>query len=655
MKVQELAKTLKQSPRDLMKFLEDMNIRVKSPNAKLDPQTTQTVRELYEEKREQEREQAAEKEVRTVQVDFDSITVSEFAKQLDVSVPEIMKALLMKGLMLNLNSTIEFNVAKDIAEGLSITLESSNVSEADKHASIRDHLDRIEEHDLDQHMDRLVERPPVITIMGHVDHGKTLLLDTIRKANVVASESGGITQHIGAYQVSSGDRLFTFLDTPGHAAFTALRARGAQVTDITILVVAADEGLKPQTIEALDHAKAAKVPIIVAINKMDKPEANVDRVKQQLAEHDLLSEDWGGKTVMVPVSAKAGTGIDELLDMIQLVADMLELKANPEGPAKGIVIESRLSKNRGPVGTVLVKTGTLKIGSFFVVGSIYGKVRALINDSGQSIQSVLPGAPVEVMGFSQVPSSGDFFEVFSTEKEAKKAAEETLLSIKQNDARQRLSQVSLEMVSQQIEQGERRQLCLLVKADVHGSLEAILKSIEDMDTQDVEISIIRSATGPITQNDVMLAKASDAIVIGFGVEANAEAAKMSADEGVQIKQYQIIYEIVDDIQRTVEGLFKTELVETILGEAEVRDIFSFSKVGTIAGSYVTSGELKRNALARVYRGDDEVFSGKLNSLKRFKEDVKTVSAGFECGIVVDGADFKEGDRIVVFDVSEKKG
>ena len=655
MKVQELAKTLKQSPRDLMKFLEDMNIRVKSPNAKLDPQTTQTVRELYEEKREQEREQAAEKEVRTVQVDFDSITVSEFAKQLDVSVPEIMKALLMKGLMLNLNSTIEFNVAKDIAEGLSITLESSDVSETDKHASIRDHLDRIEEHDLDQHMDRLVERPPVITIMGHVDHGKTLLLDTIRKANVVASESGGITQHIGAYQVSSGDRLFTFLDTPGHAAFTALRARGAQVTDITILVVAADEGLKPQTIEALDHAKAAKVPIIVAINKMDKPEANVDRVKQQLAEHDLLSEDWGGKTVMVPVSAKAGTGIDELLDMIQLVADMLELKANPEGPAKGIVIESRLSKNRGPVGTVLVKTGTLKIGSFFVVGSIYGKVRALINDSGQSIQSVLPGAPVEVMGFSQVPSSGDFFEVFSTEKEAKKAAEETLLSIKQNDARQRLSQVSLEMVSQQIEQGERRQLCLLVKADVHGSLEAILKSIEDMDTQDVEISIIRSATGPITQNDVMLAKASDAIVIGFGVEANAEAAKMSADEGVQIKQYQIIYEIVDDIQRTVEGLFKTELVETILGEAEVRDIFSFSKVGTIAGSYVTSGELKRNALARVYRGDDEVFSGKLNSLKRFKEDVKTVSAGFECGIVVDGADFKEGDRIVVFDVSEKKG
>ena len=655
MKVQELAKTLKQSPRDLMKFLEDMNIRVKSPNAKLDPQTTQTVRELYEEKREQEREQAAEKEVRTVQVDFDSITVSEFAKQLDVSVPEIMKALLMKGLMLNLNSTIEFNVAKDIAEGLSITLESSDVSETDKHASIRDHLDRIEEHDLDQHMDRLVERPPVITIMGHVDHGKTLLLDTIRKANVVASESGGITQHIGAYQVSSGDRLFTFLDTPGHAAFTALRARGAQVTDITILVVAADEGLKPQTIEALDHAKAAKVPIIVAINKMDKPEANVDRVKQQLAEHDLLSEDWGGKTVMVPVSAKAGTGIDELLDMIQLVADMLELKANPEGPAKGIVIESRLSKNRGPVGTVLVKTGTLKIGSFFVVGSIYGKVRALINDSGQSIQSVLPGAPVEVMGFSQVPSSGDFFEVFSTEKEAKKAAEETLLSIKQNDARQRLSQVSLEMVSQQIEQGERRQLCLLVKADVHGSLEAILKSIEDMDTQDVEISIIRSATGPITQNDVMLAKASDAIVIGFGVEANAEAAKMSADEGVQIKQYQIIYEIVDDIQRTVEGLFKTELVETILGEAEVRDIFSFSKVGTIAGSYVTSGELKRNALARVYRGDDEVFSGKLNSLKRFKEDVKMVSAGFECGIVVDGADFKEGDRIVVFDVSEKKG
>lgn len=655
MKVQELAKTLKQSPRDLMKFLEDMNIRVKSPNAKLDPQTTQTVRELYEEKREQEREQAAEKEVRTVQVDFDSITVSEFAKQLDVSVPEIMKALLMKGLMLNLNSTIEFNVAKDIAEGLSITLESSDVSETDKHASIRDHLDRIEEHDLDQHMDRLVERPPVITIMGHVDHGKTLLLDTIRKANVVASESGGITQHIGAYQVSSGDRLFTFLDTPGHAAFTALRARGAQVTDITILVVAADEGLKPQTIEALDHAKAAKVPIIVAINKMDKPEANVDRVKQQLAEHDLLSEDWGGKTVMVPVSAKAGTGIDELLDMIQLVADMLELKANPEGPAKGIVIESRLSKNRGPVGTVLVKTGTLKIGSFFVVGSIYGKVRALINDSGQSIQSVLPGAPVEVMGFSQVPSSGDFFEVFSTEKEAKKVAEETLLSIKQNDARQRLSQVSLEMVSQQIEQGERRQLCLLVKADVHGSLEAILKSIEDMDTQDVEISIIRSATGPITQNDVMLAKASDAIVIGFGVEANAEAAKMSADEGVQIKQYQIIYEIVDDIQRTVEGLFKTELVETILGEAEVRDIFSFSKVGTIAGSYVTSGELKRNALARVYRGDDEVFSGKLNSLKRFKEDVKTVSAGFECGIVVDGADFKEGDRIVVFDVSEKKG
>lgn len=656
MKVQDLAKSLRQHPREFMKFLQEIDVRVKSPSAKLDPQTVSTIRELFEEKQAQEKMAEESQEARKIQLHFDTLSLSEFAQKLEVGVGDLMKVLLSKGLLLNLNSKIDFSTGVELAAELNIELSSDEkAQEEEAPATIKEHLDKIEEDELEHNFDQLVTRPPIITIMGHVDHGKTLLLDTIRKANVVASEAGGITQHIGAYQVSHQDRKFTFLDTPGHAAFTALRARGAQVTDIAILVVAADEGLKPQSIEAIDHAKAAGIKIIVAMNKMDKPDANVDRVKQQLSEHELLSEDWGGDTIMVPVSAKTGEGIDELLDMIQLVADMLELKANPDGLAKGVVIESRLSKKLGPVGTVLVKTGILKVGSFFSVGAIYGKVRALINDRGESVKSAEPGMPVEIMGFDHVPQSGEIVAAHATEKEAKALVQERELAQKKESERQSVSQVSLESISKQIEEGDVRKLHLLVKADVQGSLEAIIKSIGEMESKDVEVVVIRSATGPITQNDVMLAKASNAIMIGFGVKCNAEATKAAEEQGVEVKLYKIIYEILDDVQKAVEGLFKVEYEEIELGRAEVREIFSFSKIGTIAGSYVTDGELRRNSQARVLRGKKEVFKGTLNSLKRFKEDVGKVKHGFECGIVIDGATFEQGDIVVGFEVVEKKG
>ena len=650
MKVQDLAKKLGISVKELTQFLEDMGIKVKTPASKLDDETVVRIRDLFK----HEHDAAVEVVVPSViTLTEPHLKVQALAQLMGLKLPEVMKAFLMKGLMVNLNSEVDALTAVEIGKSLNIDV-MLDLGKAEKPISIRDHLDKIEEHEIDQHPDSLVIRPPVITIMGHVDHGKTLLLDTIRKSNIISGESGGITQHIGAYQVEVKGHKLTFLDTPGHAAFTALRARGAQVTDITILVVAADEGIKPQTVEALAHAKAANVPIMVAINKMDKPDADVERVKQQLAEHDLLAEDWGGKTVMVPISAKTKVGIDDLLDMIILIADMQDLRAIKEGPAKGVVIESRLSRKKGPIATILVKTGCLKVGDHFVIGHTMGKVRALLNDAGEKVEEAGPSTPVEVLGISEVPSPGSLFEVMPSEKDARVLSEERQL-LETQQASKNIKSVSLETLSQQIEEGNIRKLNLIVKADVNGSLEAILASISQITGKDVAINIIHSATGPINENDMMLAAASAALIVGFHLTITPEAQKIAESEGIDYKLYEIIYQIVDDLQKVVNGLFKPEFEEIETAKIEVRQLFRFSKVGIIAGSFVLSGRATRNSQARVWRDKKEVFKGKITSLKRFSEDVKDVAANFECGIVMDGfPEFQEGDIVTCFELRQKK-
>ncbi len=651
MKVQDLAKELGRKPAELVQFLQDLGIKANAPAAKLDFDTVAQVRELFKNEKKNDDQEAEG----PVEVNFSGshIRVNELAELIGKKLPDVMKAFLMKGLMVNLNSEIDAQTAAEIAKELQVELILDN-QEKQTSTSLRDSLDKIVEDELDQSTHALTNRPPVITILGHVDHGKTLLLDTIRKSNVILGESGGITQHIGAYQVKVKGHKLTFLDTPGHAAFTALRARGAQVTDIAILVVAADEGVKPQTIEALSHAKAANVPIMVAMNKMDKPDANPDMVKQQLSDHGLLPEEWGGKTVYVPISAKSKQGIDELLDMIILLADMQELKAVMTGAAKAVVIESRLSRKKGPIATVLVKTGCLKVGDHFVIDAAMGKVRALLDDLGQKIDEATPGTPVEVLGISEVPAPGSILEVMSNEREARTVVEDRALEQEQNVSKN-LKAVSLETLSQQIEDGEVLKLNLIVKADVNGSLEGILHSLAQIQTNDVAVNIIHSATGPINENDIMLAKASSAIVVGFHLTITPEAQKLAESESVEVKLYSIIYEIVDDVRKVVEGMFKPEFEEVEVGKAEIRELFKFSKVGIIAGCFVHTGKITRNAQAKVIRGKDEIFRGKVTSLKRFSEDAREVAANFECGIVMDGfVDFEKGDVVSVFEMRQKK-
>lgn len=650
MKVQELAKELGKPVPEMVGILNTLGVKLKAgASTRLNGELVLQIKDLLanEKKQEQSEESDAPKIFYTNKTSF---IVNDLAQFLGLKLPEIMKAFLSKGKMVTLNTEVDIQTTIDVCKalGIDLILEDADVKEG---MSLRDHLDKIQEKDMEENPEGFADRPPVITIMGHVDHGKTLLLDTIRKSNIVSGESGGITQHIGAYQVQVKGKKLTFLDTPGHAAFTALRARGAQVTDIAILVVAADEGIKPQTLEALSHAKAANVPIMVAINKMDKPDANPDRVKQQLAEHDLVPEDWGGKTVMVPISAKTLMGIDELLDMVILMADMLDLKAIAKGPAKGVVIESRLSRKKGPIATVLVKTGDLTVGDNFVIEHSIGKVRALLNDMGENIEEALPGTPVEILGFSEVPQPGSIFEVYSSEKECKAVVEARI----HEEELHAQSVISFESLSQQIGEGQVAKLNLVIKADVNGSLEGILHSLKEIPTDQISINIIHAATGPIHENDIMLAKASSAMVVGFHVTITPEAQKQAELEGLEYKLYSVIYHIVDDVQKAVTGLFKPEYEEVELGRAEVRQLFHFSKVGVIAGCFVTSGKMFRGGKARVIRNKKEVFSGKLTSLKRFKEDVREVASNFECGIVMDGfAELEPNDIIVNFELRQKK-
>ncbi|UCG78133.1 MAG: translation initiation factor IF-2 [Nitrospirota bacterium] len=562
----------------------------------------------------------------------EGMTVKEFAELLGQKLPEIIKRFMELGIMATINQPVDIDAAVLVADALDIKVE---VAAADED------IDVIEDTSKEENM---VPRSPVVTIMGHVDHGKTSLLDAIRETKVTESEAGGITQHIGAYEVNIKGKKIAFLDTPGHEAFTMMRARGAKVTDIVVLVVAADDGVMPQTVEAIDHSKAAEVPIVVAINKIDKPEANVQRIKTELAEHGIVPEEWGGTNIMVEVSAKQRIGIEDVLEMILLQAEMLELKADPKASGIGTIIESRLDKGRGAVATILVQSGTIRVGDAFVAGTSFGKVRALNDDIGKRVKEAGPSVPVEVVGFAEVPQAGDMLSVVGDEKKARQIAmarhqKERLTQIA------RARKVKLDQVYDQIKDGEIRELNLIIKADVQGSAEAIKDSFEGIIHPEVKVRVIHTAVGGINESDVMLATASNAIIIGFNVRPEVKAAKVAESEGVDIKLYNVIYEAIDDVKKALEGLLEPTLKENILGRAEVRDLFTISRLGTIAGCYVIDGVIKRNSDGiRVIRDNIVVYDGKIASLKRFKEDTGEVQSGYECGILVENFnDIKTGD------------
>lgn len=572
------------------------------------------------------------------------LTVGDLASKINIPVTDIIKNLMKLGIMATINQEIDYDTAEVIASELNISVELEDVEE-----EVSNILDEYDEDDED---DDMIIRPPVITVMGHVDHGKTSLLDAIRKTNVTAKEAGGITQHIGAYTVKINDQSITFIDTPGHEAFTAMRYRGASITDIAVLVVAADDGVMPQTIEAINHAKAAQVPIIVAINKIDKPNANPDRVLQGLTEHGLVPEDWGGETICVQVSAHTREGLDTLLEMILLVAEMQELKANPDRNAKGTIIEAELDKGRGAVATLLVNTGTLKVGDCIVSGTAYGKVRAMNNDKGKRVKQAGPSAPVEILGLSEVPEAGEEFYVVKDEKTARQIADKRKNYIKEQKIK-KSAPLSLDDLYSQIQEGNMKDIHIIIKGDVQGSVEALKQSLERLSDDAVRINIIHSGVGAISESDVVLAAASNAIIIGFNVRPGANVVKSAEKEKVDIRLYRVIYNAIEDMQAAMKGLLDPEYREVVTGTAEVRQTFKVPNVGTIAGSYITDGKINRNNEVRVIRDGIVIFEGNIVSLKRFKDDAKEVSQGFECGIGIEKFnDIKEGDIIESFTMEE---
>ena len=573
----------------------------------------------------------------------ETITVRDFSEKIGKPAAEILKKLFMMGIVANINQDIDFETCELVAMEYDIELE---------HQVAKTYEETMQENaeEVDAEED-LVPRPPVVTIMGHVDHGKTSLLDAIRKTHVTEGEAGGITQHIGAYTVECNGRMITFIDTPGHEAFTSMRARGAQVTDVVILVVAADDGIMPQTVEAINHSKAAGVPIIVAVNKIDKPESNPERVNQQLTEHGLVCEDWGGDTICVPVSAKKQQNLDELLEMVLLQADVLDLKANPNKAAKGTIIEAQLDKGRGPVATVLVQNGTLKIGDPIVAGIAYGRVRAMMNDKGENVKTAGPSCPVEVLGFNEVPSAGDIMNVAEV---SKKVAEERRNRIKAEQLKN-LSKVSLEDLFSHIAEGEVKTLNIVVKADVHGSVEAVKQALEKLSNEEVRVKCIHGGVGAITESDVMFASASNAIVIGFNVRPDSGARNLAEQEKVDVRTYRIIYQAIEDVENAMKGMFKPVFKEVHLGTISVRNTFKVSSVGTIAGAYVQDGKVQRNAQVRVVRDGVVIHEGQIASLRRFKDDVREVAAGYECGIGIENFnDIHEGDVIETYTMEEVK-
>ncbi len=559
-------------------------------------------------------------------------TLREFAELIGQKVPEIIKKFMELGYMLTINQPVDTDAAQIIAEAFGMKIEPMHVESEE--AFLKEDVD----------ISRLKPRPPIVTIMGHVDHGKTTLLDAIRQTRVTETEAGGITQHIGAYKVKLKDKEIAFLDTPGHEAFTMMRARGAKVTDIVVLVVAADDGVMPQTIEAIDHAKAANVPIVVAVNKVDKPEANIQRVRNELAEHGIVSEEWGGRNIFVEVSAKQKKGIENLLEMILLQSDVMELKADYQRHAKATIIEAKLDKGRGPVATVIVNAGTLKVGDAFIAGTFSGKVRALIDDTGHRIQEAPPSTPVEVIGFSDVPNAGDIFAVVEDERRARQIA------LTRFD-KQRASQVAatkkltLDELYGKIKEGEVKELNIIIKADVQGSAEAVTDALEGLSHPQVKIRVIHTGVGGINESDVMLASASNAIIIGFNTRPDLKASAIAEREGIDIRRYNIIYEAIEDVKKALEGLLEPTITEKILGKAEVRQLFHISRLGTIAGCHVVDGTITRASSGlRVVRDNIVIYSSKIAALKRFKDDVKEVQAGYECGILVENFnDLKVGD------------
>ncbi len=574
----------------------------------------------------------------------DEIVVSELAMRLKVTAAEVIKRLMLLGVMATNNQTIDFDTAAMVAMELNAKVEKEVVV-------------TIEERLIDDSTDseeNLKLRPPVVVVMGHVDHGKTSLLDAIRNTSVTTTEAGGITQHIGAYKVKAGGREITFLDTPGHEAFTAMRARGAQITDIAILVVAADDGIMPQTVEAINHAKAAGVSIIVAINKMDKPEANPERVKQELTEHELVPEEWGGDVICVPVSAKAHTGIEELLEMVILTADVKELKANPDRLAKGIVIEAKLDKGRGPVATVLVQNGTLKSGDIIIAGTAVGRVRAMTDDRGRKVNTAGPSTPVEIIGLGEVPSAGDVFNAVEDERLARELVEER----KQAEKEERFSayqKVTLDNLFSHIAEGEMKELSIIVKADVQGSVEAVRQSLEKISNEEVRVRVIHGGVGAISESDIMLADASNAIVVGFNVRPDPLADEMAKEKGVDMRTYRIIYDCIEEIEAAMKGMLAPKFRDVEQGRIEVRQVYKLSSVGTIAGCYVTSGKVTRHSKIRVVRDGIVISEDEISSLRRFKDDVKEVASNYECGISLEKFnDIKEGDIFEAFITEEYK-
>ncbi len=574
----------------------------------------------------------------------ESITVKDFAAEMKKTTAEVIKKLLGYGIMATINQEIDFDTAFLIAQEFGITATKKEVV-TEEDVLFDDSEDKEEE---------LTTRPPVIVVMGHVDHGKTSLLDVIRKTNVIEGEAGGITQAIGAYQVKIKDRLITFLDTPGHEAFTAMRARGAQITDIAILVVAANDGVMPQTVEAINHAKSAGIPIIVAVNKIDLPDANIDKVKQELMAYELVPEEWGGDTIYVPISAKNNQNIDQLLEMVLLQADMLELKANPNKQAKGVVIEARLDKTKGAIATMLVQRGKLDVGDTIVVGSSIGRIRAMVNDKGKKVKSAGPSMPVEIMGLTDVPEAGDTFYEVKDEKMAKH-----LIERRKRQAREKsinaTTKITLDNLFSQMEEGKLKQLNLIVKADVQGSVEAVKQALEKLTNEEVKVKVIHAAAGAVNQSDVTLAKVSNAIIIAFNVRPDNTAREIAEKDEVEIKQYSIIYQAIEDVEAAMKGMLDPEFEEKIIGTAEVRQTFRISNVGTIAGAYVLTGKVARNAGVRIIRENVVIHDGKLATLKRFKDEAKEVSKGFECGIQIENYnDIKEGDIIEAYVMEEIK-
>lgn len=664
-RVYELAKELRISSKGLIKILMDeFSIEVKNHMSIIEDEEAELLKELIKGSREDgtivdEYEEIVAEEVNNVKkkkkkkgkkeeevVDNgpvevieigETITVKELAEKLNQPTNEVIRTLIFEGVMAAINQEIDFDTASKVAEKFEVTAYKEEVD---------DQLDEFEEEEIET--ENLEKRPPIITVMGHVDHGKTSLLDAIRRAKVADKEAGGITQHIGAYTVTVNEEEMTFLDTPGHEAFTAMRARGAQITDVVILVVAADDGIMPQTAEAINHCKAAKVPMVVAINKIDRPGANIDRVKQELSEHNLLVEDWGGDVIAVPVSAKTGENLETLLEMVQLTAEMQALVANPHRKAKGTVIEAKLDKGRGAVASLLIQDGTLNSGDSIIVGSTYGRIRAMFNDDGDKIESAGPSIPVEILGLSEVPAAGDRFLVVKDEKTARQMAE-TRVEKQRQEGFNSANRVSLEDLYSQIKEGKVKELSVIIKADVQGSIEAIRGSLEKLSTDDVRVRVIHGAVGAITETDITLAAASNAFIIGFNVRPSANAVIAADAEGVEVKTYRVIYEAIEDVKAAMIGMLEPVYKEVILGNVEIRQIYKISNVGTIAGAYVLDGKVTRNSDVRLIRDGIVITEGKLASLKRFKDDVKEVKAGYECGLSLEKFnDIKEGDIIEAF-------